>query len=86
MVESVESERGEDDAVITPTQRHAGKWKGKGTVVPLWRSMLSYSSPLYRNSLFSFSFWEKQVRERELVLLRKQMERERRVLQPQIEK
>lgn len=48
--------------------------------------MLSKSSPLYRESLFSFSLWECRVQERELAFLRKQLERERRSLQRQTEK
>lgn len=55
-------------------------------MAPLWRCMLSKSSPLYRDSLFSFSLWEWRAQERELTLLRKQTERERRALQRQIEK
>ncbi|XP_077076922.1 myomegalin isoform X10 [Siphateles boraxobius] len=55
-------------------------------MAPLWRNMLSKSSPLYRNSLFSFSLWEWQVQKRELAILKKQAERERRTLHRQIEK
>uniref|UniRef100_UPI00403ACBF0 myomegalin isoform 16 n=1 Tax=Danio rerio TaxID=7955 RepID=UPI00403ACBF0 len=55
-------------------------------MAPLWRSMLSKSSPLYRDSLFSFSLWEWQVQKRELAILTKQTERERRTLHSQIEK
>ena len=52
----------------------------------MWKGMLSKSSPLYRDSLFSFSMWECRGQERELVLLKKHMDRERRALLTQLEK
>ncbi|KAI1891487.1 hypothetical protein AGOR_G00144320 [Albula goreensis] len=66
-----------------------GRVEGKarfGAMAPLWKSMLSKSSPLYRESLFSYSLWECRAQERELAFLRKQLERERRALQRQTEK
>ncbi|TSN30227.1 Myomegalin [Bagarius yarrelli] len=86
MVESVET--GDDAQAVSQTQRHANKDRrtDQGAMAPLWRFMVSKSSPLYRSSLFSFSLWESQVQERELVLLRRQVERERRTLQHRIEK
>lgn len=86
MVESLEPGPGDHGHVVSRTQGCAGRQLGQGTMAPLWRSMLSKSSPLYRNSLFSFSLWERRVQERELVLLRKQVERERRAQQQHIEK
>ncbi|RXN16831.1 myomegalin-like isoform X7 [Labeo rohita] len=59
---------------------------GRGAMAPLWKSMLSKSSPLYRDSLFSFSLWEWQVQKRELAILKKQTEREKRMLHRQLEK
>ncbi|KAG2461578.1 MYOME protein, partial [Polypterus senegalus] len=56
------------------------------SMAPLWKSMLSKSSPLYRESLFSFSLWEFRTQERELALVRKQLEWERRALQKELEK
>lgn len=34
-------------------------------MAPLWKTMLSKSSPLYRDALFSFSLWEWKANERE---------------------
>lgn len=78
MVEEVEP--GDGGPAVSRTQT------GRGAMTPLWRSMLSKSSPLYRNSLFSFSLWESRVQERELTLLRAQVERERRALQHHVQK
>ncbi|GAA6105094.1 myomegalin isoform X2 [Tachysurus ichikawai] len=86
MVESVQPGTGDDGHTVSQTQGHVGRHTGRGAMAPLWRSMLSKSSPLYRNSLFSFSLWESRVQERELVLLRGQVERERRALQLHIQK
>uniref|UniRef100_A0AAY5KHB9 Phosphodiesterase 4D interacting protein n=1 Tax=Esox lucius TaxID=8010 RepID=A0AAY5KHB9_ESOLU len=55
-------------------------------MAPLWKAMLSKSSPLYRDSLFSFSLWESRVQERELVLYRKHTERERKTMHRELEK
>ncbi|XP_049910330.1 myomegalin-like isoform X3 [Epinephelus moara] len=55
-------------------------------MAPLWKAMLSKSSPLYRDSLFSFSLWEWKAQERELLLLKKLTDRERRALLTQLEK
>ncbi|KAK1896286.1 Myomegalin [Dissostichus eleginoides] len=55
-------------------------------MAPLWKAMLSKSSPLYRDSLFSFSLWEWKAQERELLLLKKLTDRERRALLAQLEK
>ncbi|CAB1323888.1 unnamed protein product, partial [Coregonus sp. 'balchen'] len=60
--------------------------RGPRPMAPLWKAMLSKSSPLYRDSLFSFSLWESRVQERELALYRKHTERERRALHRQMEK
>ncbi|CAF96725.1 unnamed protein product [Tetraodon nigroviridis] len=49
-------------------------------MAPLWKTMLSKSSPLYRDALFSFSLWEWKAQEREVLLLKKAGERERRAL------
>lgn len=53
-------------------------------MAPLWKVMLSRSSPLYRDSLFSFSLWEWRAQERELQLLRRLAEQDRRVLLAQL--
>lgn len=53
-------------------------------MAPLWKAMLSRSCPLYRDSLFSFSLWEWQAQERELLLLRRLGERDRRALLAQL--
>ncbi|XP_030289744.1 myomegalin-like isoform X2 [Sparus aurata] len=55
-------------------------------MAPLWKAMLSKSSPLYRDSLFSFSLWEWKAQERELLLLRKLADRDRRALLAQLDK
>jgi len=55
-------------------------------MAPLWKVMLSKSSPLYRDSLFSFSLWEWKAQGRELLLLKKLPDRERRALLAQLEK
>ncbi|XP_078114414.1 myomegalin isoform X9 [Sander vitreus] len=55
-------------------------------MAPLWKAMLSKSSPLYRDSLFSFSLWEWKAQERELLLLKKLTDRERRALLAQLQK
>lgn len=55
-------------------------------MAPLWKSMLSRSSPLYRESLFSFSLWECRVKECELAFLRKQFQKEKKGVQRQMEK
>lgn len=55
-------------------------------MAPLWKAMLSKSSPLYRDSLFSFSLWEWKAQERELLLLRKHTDRERRAMLAQLDK
>ncbi len=55
-------------------------------MAPLWKAMLSKSSPLYRDSLFSFTLWEWKAQERELLLLKKLTDRERRALLAQLEK
>ncbi|KAK3516747.1 hypothetical protein QTP70_022538, partial [Hemibagrus guttatus] len=86
MVESVQPGTGVDGHSVSQSQGHAGRHTGRGAMAPLWRSMLSKSSALYRNSLFSFSLWESRVQERELVLLRGQVERERRALQLHVQK
>ncbi|KAG7231431.1 hypothetical protein INR49_011941, partial [Caranx melampygus] len=62
-------------------------WRRWGLLMaPLWKAMLSKSSPLYRDSLFSFSLWEWKAQERELLLLRKHTDRERRALLAQLDK
>lgn len=48
--------------------------------------MLSKSSPLYREALFSFSLWENRAQERELTLLKTHADRERKALHRQLEK
>lgn len=55
-------------------------------MAPLWKTMLSKSSPLYRDALFSFSLWEWRAQEREVLLLKKSNERERRALLSQLHK
>lgn len=55
-------------------------------MAPLWKTMLSKSSPLYRDALFSFSLWEWKAQERELLLLRKHTDRERRAMLTQLDK
>lgn len=55
-------------------------------MAPLWKAMLSKSSPLYRDSLFSFSMWELKAQERELLLLKKLTDREKRTLLAQLDK
>ena len=55
-------------------------------MAPLWKSMLSKSSPLYRDSLYSFSLWEWKAQERELALLKKHSDRERRTALTQLDK
>lgn len=55
-------------------------------MAPLWKTMLSKSSPLYRDALFSFSLWEWKAQEREVLLLKKAGERETRALLTQIHK
>ncbi|KAI4878268.1 hypothetical protein NFI96_011785, partial [Prochilodus magdalenae] len=82
------SRRGQEDGgAVARVREDAGKQQtGRLAMAPLWRCMLSKSSPLYRDSLFSFSLWEWRAQERELTLLRKQTDRERRALQRQIEK
>lgn len=54
-------------------------------MAPLWKVMLSKSSPLYRDSLFSFSLWEWKAQERELLLLKKHTDRERRAMLTQLD-
>ncbi|XP_051951661.1 myomegalin-like isoform X4 [Xyrauchen texanus] len=71
---------------VTRSQGNAGGQEGRGAMAPLWRSMLSKSSPLYRDSLFSFSLWELQVQKRELAILKKQTEREKKALHRELEK
>jgi len=82
-VVSLESQ---DDVAVTRPQGSIRGQAGRGAMAPLWKNMLSKSSPLYRDSLFSFSLWEWQVMKRELAILKKQAERERRTLHRQIEK
>lgn len=55
-------------------------------MAPLWKTMLSKSSPLYRDALFSFSLWEWKAQEREVLLLKKAGERERKAMLTQIHK
>lgn len=50
-------------------------------MAPLWKAMLSKSSPLYRDSLFSFSRWEWRAQ-----LLRRVGERDRRALLAQLDR
>lgn len=81
-----ESLEGQDEAAVSGSQGSIRVQAGRGAMAPLWRSMLSKSSPLYRESLFSFSLWEWQVQKRELAILKKQTEREKRMLHRQMEK
>ncbi|MEQ2240935.1 hypothetical protein ILYODFUR_020208 [Ilyodon furcidens] len=55
-------------------------------MAPLWKTMLSRSSPLYRDALFSFSLWEWKAQERELLLLKKHTDQERRAMLTQLDK
>ena len=55
-------------------------------MAPLWKSMLSQSSPLYRASLYSFSLWEWRAQERELALLKRHSDRERTSALTQLDK
>lgn len=76
----------QDEVAVTKPQESIRGLAGRGAMAPLWKNMLSKSSPLYRDSLFSFSLWEWQVQKRELAIVKKQTERERRTLHRQIEK
>ncbi|TRZ02419.1 hypothetical protein DNTS_034473 [Danionella cerebrum] len=75
----------QDEEAVIRSQGNSRAQVGQAVMAPLWRSMLSKSSPLYRDSLFSFSLWEWQVQKRELAILKKQTERERRTFLRQIE-
>ncbi|TKS75200.1 Myomegalin Cardiomyopathy-associated protein 2 [Collichthys lucidus] len=65
--------------------RHCISPSGLLLLLLLLCAMLSKSSPLYRDSLFSFSLWEWKAQERELLLLKKLTDRERRALLAQLD-
>lgn len=52
------------------------------TMAPLWKSMVSKNSPMYKESLWSSSLSREQTRE--AVLLRMRLERDRGVLLRQL--
>lgn len=86
-----EEQRGQDSGSLAqgggPLVGQAGQVSmGPEPIAPLWKAMLSKRSPLYRDSLFSFSLWESRAQERELALYRKHTEIERRALHRQLEK
>lgn len=53
-------------------------------MAPLWLAMLSKNSPIYRESLFSFSMSSARNLEKDMTVLRKQMEKERSLLHGQL--
>ena len=89
--EQEEQQKGQDGCSLAqgggPSVGKAGQASsGPRPMAPLWKAMLSKSSPLYRDSLFSFSLWESRAQERELALYRKNTDRERKALHRQMEK
>lgn len=89
--EEREQQKGQDGGSLAqgggPLVGKAGQASsGPRPMAPLWKTMLSKSSPLYRDSLFSFSLWESRAQERELALYRKHTDRERKALHRQMEK